>query len=90
MNKVYGIKEVSGVYQGVEFHNINLHTLTDSLDGVSHGQLCEVIKVKYSAVSAVFGKEMSSDDWLSLIGSNIVVGYDRYGRVNSIAIVNDK
>lgn len=87
MNKVYGIKEVAGNYQGHEFHNVNIHTLVPSPDGVGHGELCEVIKVRFTEVTSVFGKQMTPDDWLDLIGKYISVSYNRYGNVSSIAVV---
>lgn len=87
-HKVIGVQEKAGEYQGHEYHNVLLHTTTTADNAL--GEVTEVIKVKYNDVPEVFNKVMKSEDWQNLIGNEISVMYDRYGRTADIQIHEQK
>lgn len=87
MYEVIGFKESAGEYQGNSYHNINLHCIVPALDTGSFGKLCEIVKIKFDNVPNVFGKSMTSDDWAAIVGQSVDVGYDKFGRVNYVRIV---
>lgn len=89
MLQVIGIKEAAGDFQGTAYHNVNLHCTAPALDNGSFGQLCEIVKIKFDSAGSIFGKIMGSDDWKNLIGKNIDVCYDKYGRVNFVREVTE-
>lgn len=81
---VLGVQEKRGQYQGNDYHNVMLHCSKEDSD--CYGVITEVIKVKFSNVSEVFGKVMSASDWSNLIGCSIIANYNRFGNIEHISV----
>ena len=88
--KVVGVKAKSGTYEGTAYNNVYLHCLKD--DENAEGQVCEVVKVKFSKLAEVFGTNpMTYEDVCALIGMDINVLYaDKYNNVGMITILDGK
>lgn len=88
MVKVVGVSEKNGVYEGRDYHNVYLHTLSE--DENCFGHIAEQIKIKFANVASVFGKAMSAADWQSLVGKTICPYYNRFGNVEKIDVFSDE
>lgn len=87
VNKIIGIKEVKGEYQGKQYHNVNFQTVYNSESETSSGEMCEVVKIKYDLLTDVFGKPVTFEDLKGFIGSLCEIGYNKFGNVSYIRIV---
>lgn len=84
--QVVGIKEAKGEFEGRKYHNLNIHCLVPA-ENNDIGQLSEIVKIKVDNLTNVFGKTMSDDDFVDLIGEEIECGYNRYGQCNYVRII---
>lgn len=86
--KVLGVVEKKGNYQNTDYHNVMIHCSVK--DEKAIGVVTEVIKVKFTDVSEVFGQVMSNADWQKLIGKEVKASYDKYGRCSDIRVIEPK
>ena len=95
--KIIGVEHKSGSFTSegktVEYNNIYLYAVR-SLSKPSDGRLCfgevtETVKVKYNndVIRNIFGFDMTSDDFVSMIGSEYNVFYDKNGSVEKVSAV---
>ena len=92
MLTVKGVQRVSGTFEGREYDNLNLHCLNDTPSReMINGSACEIIKVKWCDLLAVFnGLVKNQADVSSLVGLSITPFYDRNGRAVRIDFDNNK
>lgn len=83
MLKIVGVSRQSGEFQGNHYDNLYLHCLNDAPSkSTIAGDVCEVLKIRFSECGQVFGGLVSNDsDLRALIGSAATPFYDRFGRV---------
>lgn len=84
--KVVGVSERKGNYQGVDYHNVYLHT-TREADNGGIGLIAEQMKIKFANVQNVFGKPMSVADWQNLLGHEVSCAYNRFGNIESVRVI---
>lgn len=87
MPSIISVRHSKGTYEGSDYDNIVFQCFSDDVPkGLLVGQPIEDIKVKTDVVIDCFGKSVSSIDWESLLGSELLVTYGKNNRVLSIAV----
>lgn len=83
MLKIVGITRQAGEFKDRHFDNLYLHCLNDAPSRPTIcGDVCEILKIRFSEVGQVFGGLVSNDsDLRALIGQAVTPFYDRFGRV---------
>jgi len=84
---VIGIVRKSGEYEGQPYDNFVFHCVYPADLKNSVGNLTEAVKVKYSKITECFGKHLTDNDVYSLVGEDLVFGYDKYGHVNLVRFI---
>lgn len=92
MLTIKGVQRVSGIYEGRDYDNLNLHCLNDHPSReMLNGSACEIIKVKWCDLNAVFNGFVNNQaDVSGLVGLAITPFYDRNGRAVRIDFDNNK
>ena len=80
---ILGIARSKGEYEGNSYDNINFHCQDDTKE-ILAGTFTEVVKVKSTVLKHQFG---DGYDVTELLGQDVLFSYDRYGKVQSIAIM---
>lgn len=91
MLKVIGVTRKSGVYEGNNFDNFTLQCVEDApvTSGFVAGATVSTVKIKASTLRDVFDGLVSAPaDWDLVIGQNIRVFCDQYGRPVKIEIID--
>ena len=84
---IVSVSRSKGNYQGSDYDNINFQCFCDvAPKSLLAGQAVETVKVKTDVVIDCFGKSVSSIDWNSLVGSEILPTYNKFGQVSAISI----
>lgn len=84
---ILAIKHSKGNYQGADYDNIVFQVFSDDAPkGLLCGQPVEDIKVKSDTVIDCFGKSIKSIDWESMVGSEVLPTYNKFGQVTAIAV----
>lgn len=82
---VKGIRRTSGEYEGSPFDNIYIHCIIPPDNATVCGELVEVFKLRTNVFNHLCDSmQVACND---LIGKNIRVFYDKYGRVEDFEIL---
>ena len=88
---VISVKHSKGTYEGAEYDNIVFTCFSDDVPkSVLAGSPVEMVKVKADTVVDVLGKSISSIDWESIIGAEIIPVYNKFGQAQSFSISFDE
>ena len=88
--KVIGVSVKSGVYQDNPYKNLILYTTYK--DTSTEGLMCESVKVKFKNINDALNLNLTASevdklgtmDFINLIGKEIKVHYDQYGKKGSV------
>ena len=84
---VISVKHSKGTYEGAEYDNIVFTCFSDDIPkSVLAGSPVEMVKVKTDTVVDVLGKSISSIDWESIVGAEIIPVYNKFGQAQSFSI----
>lgn len=88
---VISVKRSKGTYEGAEYDNIVFTCFSDDVPkSVLAGSPVEMVKVKTDTVVDVLGKSISSIDWESIVGAEIIPVYNKFGQAQSFSISFDE
>lgn len=87
---VISVKRSMGTYEGAKYDNIVFTCFSDDVpNSVLAGSPVEMVKVKTDTVVDVLGKSISSIDWESIVGAEIIPVYNKFGQAQSFSISFD-
>lgn len=87
MPSIISIRHSKGNYEGSDYDNIVFQCFSDEAPkGLLTGQPIEDIKVKTDVVIDCFGKSVSSIDWESMLGSELLVTYGKNSKVLAVSV----
>jgi hypothetical protein len=84
MLKIVGVARRSGIYEGSAYDNLMLYTTKAFESGKGTGLEVKIIKVKFSVLCEIFGKQLSEKEIANFVGNEAVFYYDEYKNVNFI------
>ena len=82
---VRGVKRLSGEYQGYPYDNIQLHCICSDDGKMLTGEPVEIVKLKAAVFNTVCDRNKM--DMRELVGCQIRVFYDKYGKAEDFDIV---
>lgn len=87
LGRIAGFEEVSGEYNGMNYHNVNLYieqlTKSNFTNGKAGGYKTFKVKVKYSVIET-FMKAAKLQDLDYLCNLNVDANYDQYQNVKEL------
>lgn len=84
--KVMGVKESKGTYEGYDYYNFKLHCLEPIEPTKGQGHECVVVKVPHLVFSD-FVQRAAGGNISKVLGLEVDVIYDRYGKVTRVSAV---
>lgn len=81
--KIMGVRESKGTYEGYDYYNFKLSCLEPIEPTRGYGHECVVVKVPH-LVFADFLQRAAGGDVNKLLGLEVDVIYDRYGKVTRL------
>jgi len=85
--KIIGVTDLSGNYQGNDYHNIVVHCTEPFNNEKSTGLRTESFKIKYSIITEIFGKPLTSKELAAFVGQEANFYYDKFNHVNLVQFV---